>query len=561
MKPRAAREPFSVLLFDLTEKGSEFRIRWRSRGTILLCIILGGFATLFTIWSAEWSIHKGIVALMNIIKYIPIPIVAFNLARKKAAQYLQDVYELEEEQTASDFLEHVAFNQVYYETVIKDGKVTHKPILDPKITIKDGKVSEKDEGSPLIQIGGPGFAQVNLKSIALMEKVNGEPEVISPRKDAWRIGSFERLREIGDSDEKGKRKYAIIDLLEVRQENISLTSRTKDGIPVEARDIKVRFNILRQPELPSNKHLDVTLRFDERAVYALVYKQTIITPELNVSSGVGFPWNNTIIPLVVSEIERIINSYTAHEIIASLGKKEMESISTTEESVARARVEITGKNAAYTGGGKNKTESHAKSRAEITEYFHRQPFTDKASKLGVELVWIDIGIWEAAVAIRDKINNAWKTERENRESLIKLERGKKQRETQEVLSLIDNVVLSFTDRISEPENPNSKELSRRKLEGLLLAKPEMANDPSFQAQLEHLDSSKKGANAIVSEMLKAFRRELLAGRELIEEKEKLPEEEKLALIDKIQKTLDGINIFLRPRYRLPAPKVSDDSVG
>ena len=132
---------------------------------------------------------------------------------------------------------------------------------------------------------------------------------------------------------------------------------------------------------------------------------------------------------------------------------------------------------------------------------------------------------------------------------------------QEVLSLIDNVVLSFVDRISEPESSSNKDLSRRKLEGLLFAKPEMASDPSFLAQLERLDSGKKVSTAVVSEMLKAFRRELLAGQELIEEKEKLPEEEKQAILEKIQRTLESINILLRPRLRLPAPKSGEDSMG
>ena len=162
--------------------------------------------------------------------------VVYSLSRKMAARYLDDVYELHDEDLASDFLEEVTFGYGH-----------------EKITINEGRISEKDEKSPLILIGGPGSIQVNLDSVALLEKVDGEPKVIYPRNEPWKLGRFERIREIGKHDELGKREYAIINLRDQFVSGLSVKSRTKDGIPIEAQDIKVMFSILRRQQTEDDK--------------------------------------------------------------------------------------------------------------------------------------------------------------------------------------------------------------------------------------------------------------------------------------------------------------------
>jgi hypothetical protein len=66
------------------------------------------------------------------------------------------------------------------------------------------------------------------------------------------------------------------------------------------------------------------------------------------------------------------------------------------------------------------------------------------------------------------------------------------------------------------------------------------------------DSSKKSPINMAFEMLKAFRRELLAGEELIEEKEELTVEDKQADLEKIKKTLDSINTFFPHSQKKPS---------
>jgi hypothetical protein len=526
MKKTIKREPGKSLLFDLTEEGAKFRSKWR--GPVIMLIWLGLSAiAMLTVFFAEFPIHKYILVGLSLAKYIPLLIVVYSLARQKAAKYLDDVYELDDDAAASAFLEEAAFGQAHH-----------------KVTIKNGKITEKDELSPLILIGGPGFIQVNLDNLALLEKATGEPEIIYPRKNTWRLGSFERLREIGDSDEVGRREYAIINLREQKYSIPSVRSRTKDGIPVEARGIKATFNVLRHKDEQRGEEFP----FDEKAARTLVYKQTTVTPKQTNLSDAGFPWNTTIVPLIIAEIEQVISSHTSNEILASIGQKEIDNISTAEQTAAQMRVEITGKQPAYTGGGQVTTlVSKSISRATITERFYHPPFTDKAAALGVHLNWIDVGTWEPSAPIRDKIKSAWKTATENIQKHGLVEKWKKQHTDEEIHNLIDVVALSFSNKLSGGSGGDKgKEMTAREAQKLAAENPELLNNPRFMEKYTQVESvSKKSPLGIAQDMLKAFRKELLAGHALIEEKDKL--EEKQADLGKIKKTLDAINIHLTPQ--------------
>jgi hypothetical protein len=537
-------------IFDLTDEGAKIRIR--RRGLIFLAIWLGlsGIASLLTIFNAEYPMHQFILVGMNLVKYIPLIMVAYSIARIRAARYLDDVYELKNEELASEFLEHAAFSRIEYITVYdKDkGKIVTKPNLSPLIAVKKGEITEKDEGSQLILIGGPGYIRVDLDSVALLEKPDGEPEVVYPRKDAWRLSSFERLREIGDSDVAGERKYAIINLREQIVRGISVKSRTKDGIPVEAHNIAIRFNILRGrgANRAAAQNIEI-FSFNENAIQTLIYKQTIIAPESMVTSNAGFPWDTTIVPLVVSEIERLITSHTANEILASIGQKEMDIFLKAEQNAEQMRVDITGKQQAYTGEKKGTLSSVSLSRAMMTEHFLKPPFTDKAAALGVCLNWIDLGNWEPSGPIRDKIRNIWKIAAENIKKQGTVEKRKKQITDDETVRLIDTVAISFFNRITarSTSSGGEKQMSSKEVQELALKDPEFLST-YFMERYPQVEVSKKSPSGIAVEMLKAFRRELLAGQMLIKEKDKALEEEKRADLEKLKQILDGINACLPP---------------
>src|SRR5690349_21383704 len=201
------------LLFGLNDESVEFRNRWRGFVAPIVWIILSGITMVLAIFGVQERMHVAIVIGMSLLKYMPLMAVVYALSRKAAARYLDDVYELNDEDLASAFLEEVTFGY---------GR--------EKIVIDEGRISEDDERSPVILIGGPGLVQVNLDSVALLEKVDGHPNVIHPRGKDWKLARFERIREIGRHDEVGKREYAIINLRDQFVSGLSIKSRTKDGI-------------------------------------------------------------------------------------------------------------------------------------------------------------------------------------------------------------------------------------------------------------------------------------------------------------------------------------------
>jgi hypothetical protein len=464
------------------------------------------------------QIHAAIIIGMSFLKYIPLLMVVYSLSRKMAARYLDDVYELHDENSASDFLEEMTFGYGH-----------------EWITINEGKIPERDEISPIILIGGPGLIQVNLDSVALVEKIDGEPKVIYPRNAPWKLGRFERIREIGKHDEMGRREYAIINLRDQFVSGLSVKSRTKDGIPIEAQDIKVLFSLLRRQQVEDDKVQGDAYLFDEKAVQALVYNQTIITPEPSAPSGINFPWDTTIIPLVITELEKLITSHTLSEVLASISQKEIDHISTNDQTIAQMRVEMTGQQS-LRGARKEFLAPSFESRSKITAQFFDRSFKEKAAKLGVSVEWIDIGTWQLPSSlILDKHKEAWTLARENARKLAGVERSKKHHEMEEIIKLVDSVIIMNYEKPSGGRTSfyKDKELEKE-LETLIALNPEL------KGQLLQPENIKKNATATAQGILKAFRKELLAGKLLIENDHRPPAEKQDELA-KIEKALFDIS--------------------
>lgn len=517
MKQQARRDEFNTLLFGLTNESVEFRNKWRGLAGMAIWLILSGLSMIIMIFGsgAKGQLHIAVVIGMSLVKYVPLLMVVYSLARVMAARYLDDVYELDDEDLASEFLEEVTFGYGH-----------------DKITINEGKISETDEQSPVILIGGPGMIQVNLDSIALLETVSGEPEVIYPRSEPWRLGRFQRIREIGRSDEAGQREYAIISLRDQFVSGLSIKSRTKDGILLEAHDIKVMFSILRRQAEKDSVQGNAYL-FDERAVQALVYNQTIITPEPATPSGITFPWDTTVIPLIISELEELIKSHNLGEILASISQKELDTAFSNDQTVAQMRLEMTGQQVKV---GARREAPKFESRSKITAQFFEKEFKEKAAKLGVSLEWIDIGTWQLpSNLILEKHKKAWELSRQNAGKRSAVERSKKKHEMEEILKLVDSVVVRNFDKKGD-----LRKYSNDELEKMVDTNPAAVLEYRKQLQQYQQGGQKKNPRAIAQEMLNAFRVELRAAKSLIENENK-PLEEKTTDLANIDKALYDIS--------------------
>lgn len=498
-------------LFGLNDESAKYRSTLRAIAFGIAWLVLSGFTMLFTFFGVERQ-HRLILLGMSFVKYIPILAVLYFFARRMAAHYLDDIYELRDEDLAADFIENVAFGHG-----------------NEKITINEGRISPEDERSPIILIGGPGKIQVNLDSVALLEQVDGQPEIISPRSEPWKIERFERIREIGVHDEVGRREYAIINLRDQLITGLQVKSRTRDGIPLEVSDIKVIFSIHRPERTRETQNQDYL--FSERAVRDLVYKQTLITPP-PPTPGVGFPWDTTVVPLVLSELEDLITSRTLSEILASISQKDVDQTAQFDETIAQMRVEITGQQTVIRNG-RETAAPNFESRSKITAQFFTPEFREKAAALGVQIGWIDIGTWQLPFGIiQDNLKDAWNLTRENAKKRKMLETASRKHETKEFWQLIESVILSNYEKAAPAARLTEKEL--QEIEKLIKESPEVAFTPGIARRMRIQTATKLDAHAIALEMLKAFRRELLAAKDLLEKENKftLEEQERLARINK-----------------------------
>lgn len=509
-------------LYQLNDEGLAQRSRARSYVLPGAWLALSAFNVILFILLAADNAQRFAILGVSLVKYIPLLFVIYGLARHKAATYLADIYEIEDIGIADNFIEEVAF-----------GGGSHE------IAVSEGKISPEDERSPIILIGGPGKVRVHLDSIVLLERVDGAPEIIEPRNQPWKLGVFERIREIGRFDEPGKREYAIINLRDQFVRNLTVKSRTKDGIPIEARDIKVMFSIQRKPsgsQPPNNP-----FHYEETAVYSLVYDQAVMTSSSPKPAGVSFPWDTTVIPLVTGELEELIKSHNLSEILASISRKEIETLTEDEQNNTQMRVEMTGEQTVVSAPQMT-TLPNFESRSKITAKFFSGEFKEKAAKLGVAIHWIDIGAWQTPnEAIVEELKNAWKLNRDNARRRRDLGRAGARLETQGLMDIINSVVGGYFNKTGGSRKLSDKEYAdlMKYIEG----NQEIALSPPLQQRSASNAFSKRDAHTIALDILKAFRRELIAGRDLIE-KEARSSIEKQAEIAKIDKAVKDIERHL-----------------
>lgn len=312
------------------------------------------------------------------------------LSWRVASIFLDDVFELKNVRLSGKFLTRTAFAVPYYD----------------KIEIRDGKVSDSDKNTTAVRIGGPAFAKVHLENAAVFVHSDGRPEVVGPTtnlpRELYIIPSFTRLRQAVDL------RHQAIPLERV-------SSRTRDGIPVEIKNIRLLFSIQRGSASPNLKN---PYPFSSDAILSLVFHQTGSGSQASVLSY-------TIINLVSAELAKFISQFTLAELLSTIGlpeiKKQMEMDAKVQREIDRLRqrkyrlhnpklkyhiprrpkarqrppqkfihplVIAWKKSAIPTSNFIPRTRLSSLFYAEFTEEFPR-----RAQQRGVYLEWIDVGTW------------------------------------------------------------------------------------------------------------------------------------------------------------------------
>lgn len=363
-----------VIIFNLQNPALDF-------STKLTNLLILGWETIKLFFSAKILQH--ILALV-----FPI-----WLASRIAAIYLDDIFELHDTRLANLYVTRSAFAFPDFQTV----------------HIQEGNFAREDQKSTALKIGGPAFVQVHLDNAAVFEHPDGRVEVVGPTvARSYFMPGFTRLRQAVD----------------LRPQSIPLdkvTGRTKDGIPIQLRNIRLLFSIQRDGSESSLKH---PFPFSEPAILALVYGQP-------ASGSTASVLSKTVVGLVTGQLIQFISQYTLGELLSSIGepeiRRQIELLESLQIYMARLRqrksrtfrkgcFSLSHKKpkAAKFENGKARPRRiifHRPVKSEPSQFIPRSrlssqfyatfasSFQQKAGQRGIHLEWIDVGTWSHEIDV------------------------------------------------------------------------------------------------------------------------------------------------------------------
>lgn len=332
------------------------------------------------------------------------------LAIQIASLYLDDIFELHNTRQAALYLFRAAFAFPNFKT----------------IQIKDGHLSPADRNTMAVKIGGPAYAQVHLENAAVFEPPFTPPLVIGPTNNfpgrVFFMPGFTRIRQVVDLRDQ------VIPISEV-------TARTRDGIRIKLKNIRLLYSIRRSPTPPQQTG---AYPFSLAAVLTLVYTQAGSGSESSVLP-------RAIIGLVSSELVNFISQYTLADLLSTIGlpeiRQQME-LDHLQESyrrrwARRARRKNTRKglqNLPQKPFAKKRPPDIFKRHSFLTtsaalpaiRYVPRttlsslffadfkKDFASRTWRRGLRLEWIDVGTWQPPVDfLSDQHQEAFRITNEN----------------------------------------------------------------------------------------------------------------------------------------------------
>lgn len=427
----------------------------------------------------------------RILQYIPVFLAPFFIALHAAALYLADIFELEDVSVARKFVSSVALGGT-----------------DLVIHIREGEVDEESRSSPAYLIGGPAKVVVALDSVALFERANGTPHVIGPtgKEPGGKatLDGFERFRQAFDLRDH------FIELRGQDDNSKPVESRSLDGIPVTATDVRFMFSVFRgdNPQ-PTDEN---PYPFLPKAVEDLVYKAASrVTPELEHSSTFAPLWRVTMTELIRKRLGDFMNLHKLTEYLASIGAPEVEKARQREETIFREIQELT-------RAGEELERKDIKPpppffpRPQIKDLFARfaEDFTAQANESGVELHWIGVGTWEVpAETIPQKHLEAWEQTQKNMKdgSEDAMKKVNKDATFEKMKELIAKVPLGSFEQITAAAKPSKKAKAEQKKEETT---PKGTPEPEEEEEEEKKDAQPSSADEmkeILEEVFQSFQNE------------------------------------------------------
>jgi hypothetical protein len=397
-KTKEAIDWLANSLFDTTVASGRFR-RWLFIGLGALIWALSAFfnnpptaESDFFVYPLQTLFHA------KVLRHVIVAALSFWLALKVSAIYLDDVFELENPEIAERYILQASVANLY-----------------PQIEISDGKVLDREE-STIVRIGGPGLVRLHYDSAALFEKYDGDPTVIIAEDGLVALDRFERLRRV----------VRLRDHID----ETKISARTRDGIPVSADGVRLKYHILRDEDQVREGKIPYPVV--RKAVENLIYQESIhkklnplsVNPKpegngpgkhpetLNISSGP-----------ILSRLGNFISDATLSEFLATISEPELNQLMEDSKELERDALSLSGSlPLSESDNGREQIQASSapefRPRSAITDEIYNK--IDQLTRLttGLKLEWIDIGTWVLPKQAREIVKQheeAW------RQSLVNLQ--------------------------------------------------------------------------------------------------------------------------------------------
>ena len=355
----------------------------------------------------------------TVLRHLLALVAPYMLIHRFAAVYLADIFEKDVD-VATRFIDQAAFGEDYL-----------------TIRVREGKLVDSDQGSPVVQIGGPGYVTVELDSAVVFERPDGSLHIIGPTTGKTKgrevVDDFERLRQ-------------CIDLRDINDKQ-DISSRSRDGIPISARDIQYSYSIYRG-ENPK-KTLQTPYPFDEKAVEKMVYGTVRPMAPGRVpdkSPEWMKPLPGKLFVNISSEFGSFIGRRGLSEFFSSIGSPEEEALRQRQETLLKDGQELAGQNGPKPGDSPLKAGPFT-ARPSLTESIFGVGFREFITKnKGLQANWIGVGIWETPSEIIPSNHlKAWTLSQENRKlgNPENIQRLKDDIRSTKLINLIDEMPLAL----------------------------------------------------------------------------------------------------------------------
>jgi len=404
---------FLNCMFSLAPKGTRRRRRMLIGMFILIGFLFGFFSREVSVWLAYFQ--NLLVFLLNpkaaagfttnpirdflqlildtyknpaVFRFLPIFILPFVLALQLASIYLADIFELEEVSTARTFIMQVA--------IIGGSR---------RIRIRDGEIDQESEQSPVFLIGGPGSVIVELDSAALFERSDGSPHVIGSTIDGPVVlEGFERFRQ-------------AINLHDHRTETLKVSSRSSDGIPVQAGDVSFLFSVVRGNSQPSSA-LHPYPFSNNNVIETLIYNQGAkVTESGPRPADISRAWAGTMTGLIRNALGIFMSEHNLTEYLASHGEPEVRSANAQTIAILQSAQRILPPEGPLPPLGDMQDVPAFIPRPDIRAQLFgefAEAFPGIASQRGVELHWVGIGSWKTpSQIVPEQHLEAWQLSLDN----------------------------------------------------------------------------------------------------------------------------------------------------